>query len=306
MAAGAVRFLDADAVSALGPAGAVQAVTDALRGGLDPAGDPPRLAVGLSHGQFLLMPSEVPAVAGVKVATVAPDNPARGLPRIQAAYLLFDRDTLALRAVLDGTALTTLRTPAVSLAAVLPGLPDRPLRVAVLGAGPQAIGHVATLAAVRPLADTTYLVRDPSRTTLDAVRLGTREADEVLRTADVVVCATSARSPLFDSTLLREQAVVVAVGSHEPDARELDTSLMGRALVVVEDVAAALPEAGDVVLAIAEGALGAGDLVPMRDVVTGAVTPPADRPLVFKSVGMSWEDLVVAAAVVQAAEVSRG
>ncbi|WP_448618728.1 hypothetical protein [Geodermatophilus sp. URMC 65] len=67
-----MRFFDADAVAALGPAGAVRAVTDALRGGLDPAADPPRTAVGLSHGHFPLMPSESPAVAGVKVATVAP------------------------------------------------------------------------------------------------------------------------------------------------------------------------------------------------------------------------------------------
>ena len=294
-----MRFLDADAVAALGPAGAVRAITDALRGGLDPAADPPRTAVGLSHGQFLLMPSETPAAAGVKVVTVAPDNPARGLPRIQAAYLLFDRETLALRAVLDGTALTTLRTPAVSVAAVLPALPDRPLRVAVVGAGPQATGHVATLAAVRPLAGATHLLRDPSRTPLDAVRLGSAGADEALRAADVVVCATSARAPVFDSSLLRDDAVVVAVGSHEPDARELDAALLGRGTVVVEDVATALREAGDVVLAIAEGALTADDLVPVRDVVTGAVPPPADRPLVFKSVGMSWQDLVVAAAVVE-------
>jgi ornithine cyclodeaminase/alanine dehydrogenase-like protein (mu-crystallin family) len=294
----AVRSLDAAAVAALGPAGAVRAITDALRGGLDPATDPPRAAVGLSHGQFLLMPSEVPAAAGVKVVTVAPDNPARGLPRIQAVYLLFDRETLALRAVLDGTALTTLRTPAVSVAAVLPALPDRPLRVAVVGAGPQAVGHVATLAAVRPLAGAAHLVRDPSRTPLAAVRLGSADADEALQAADVVVCATSARAPLFDSSLLRDDVVVVAVGSHEPDARELDAPLLGRATVVVEDVATALREAGDVVLAIAEGALTAADLVPVRDLVTGAVPPPADRPLVFKSVGMSWQDLVVAEAVV--------
>jgi ornithine cyclodeaminase/alanine dehydrogenase-like protein (mu-crystallin family) len=300
-----VRYLDADAVAALGPAAAVRAVTDALRGGLDPAADPPRLPVGLAHGQFLLMPSETAAAAGVKVATVAPDNPARGLPRIQAAYLLFDRETLALRAVLDGTALTTLRTPAVSVAAVLPRLPDRPLQVAVVGAGPQATGHVATLAAVRPLAGATYLVRDPSRTPLDAVRLGSAQADEALRTADVVVCATSARAPLFDSTLLREDVVVVAVGSHEPDARELDAPLLGRATVVVEDVGTALREAGDVVLAIAEGRLTADDLVPMRDVVTSTVTPPADRPLVLKSVGMSWQDLVVAEAVLTGGAVDR-
>ena len=293
-----MRFFDAGAVAALGPGAAVQAVIDALRGGVDPADDPPRAAVGLTRGQFLLMPSEVAAAAGVKVVTVAPNNPTHGLPRIQATYLLFDRETLALRAVLDGTALTTLRTPAVSVAAVLERLPDRPLRVAVVGAGPQAVGHVTTLAAVRPLARATYLVRNPFRTPLDAVRLGSAEAVEALRTADVVVCATAARSPLFDSAVLRDDVVVVAVGSHEPVARELDAPLLGRATVVVEDVATALREAGDVVLAIAEGALTPGDLVPMRDVVTGVAAVPAHRPLVFKSVGMSWQDLVVAAAVV--------
>ena len=294
-----MRYLDATAVTSFGPAAAVEAIAEALRGGLDPAADPPRLPVGLTHGQFLLMASEWGATAGVKVVTVAPDNPARGLPRIQATYLLVDAGTLALRAALDGTALTTLRTPAVSVAAILPRLPDRPLRVTVVGAGPQAVGHVATLAAVRPLEHVTHLVRDPSRTPLDAVALGRPEADEALGTADVVVCATSARSPLFDSALLRGDAVVVAVGSHEPDARELDAALLGRATVVVEDVAAALREAGDVVLAIAEGPLTPAGLVPMRDVVTGAVLLPADRPLAFKSVGMSWQDLVVATAVAE-------
>lgn len=297
-----MRFFDAAAVAELGPAAAVQAITDALRGGVDPAADPPRISVGLTQGEFLLMPSEALTDAGVKVVTIAPDNPIHGLPRIQAAYLLFDQATLALRAVLDGTALTTLRTPAVSVAAVSQRLPDRPLRAAVIGAGPQATGHVSTLAAVRPLESATYLVRDPSRTPLDAITLGSPQADEALESADVVVCATSARSPVFDSALLRDDAVVVAVGSHEPDARELDAPLLGRATVVVEDVATALREAGDVVLAIAESRLTAADLVPMRDVLTGDVAPPTDRPLVFKSVGMSWQDLVVAAAVVRCSE----
>ena len=297
-----MRFLDADAVAALGPAAAVEAITDALRGGLDPAADPARVSVELTKGQFLLMPSQSSAAAGVKVVTVAPDNPAHGLPRIQAAYLLFDAATLALRAILDGAALTTLRTPAVSVAAVLDRLPDRALRVAVLGAGPQATGHVSTLAAVRPFERVTYLVRDPSRTRLDAVVLGGPAADEALRSADVVVCATSARSPVFDSSLLRDDVVVIAVGSHEPDARELDAPLLGRATVVVEDVATALREAGDVVLAIADGALGAADLVPLRDVVTGAATMPSDRPELFKSVGMSWQELVVATAVLRHSE----
>ncbi len=129
------------------------------------------------------------------------------------------------------------------------------MRVAVVGAGPQAVGHVATLAAVRPLEDATYLVRDPSRTTLDAAALGSSQANETLRRADVVVCATSARSPVFDSAVLSDEVVVIAIGSHEPDARELDTRLLARATVVVEDVATALREAGDVILAAADGVL---------------------------------------------------
>lgn len=298
-------FLDAAAIrTACPPDAAVAAVEAALRGGLDPAAEPARSAVPLARGQFLLMASEAGGTsAGVKVVTVAPGNPGRGLPRIQAVYLHFDPDTLALSAVLDGTALTTLRTPAVSVAAVVQQLPDHPLHLVVIGAGPQAIGHAATLAAVRPLASVVHLVREPGRAAIDAPlhRLGSSQADAALAAADVVVCATSARAPLFTSALLRPDVVVIAVGSHEPDARELDSALLARSTVVVEDMATALREAGDVVLAIADGALTAADLVPMRDLVTGTVSPAPDRPLVVKTVGMSWEDVVVADAVVAAA-----
>jgi ornithine cyclodeaminase/alanine dehydrogenase-like protein (mu-crystallin family) len=295
-----VRILGPEEVAALGPAAAVRAIIDALRGGLDPAADPARSSVPLANGEFLLMPSETSTAAGIKVVTVAPDNPARGLPRIQATYLLFDASELSLRAVLDGTALTTLRTPAVSVAAVLDRLPERALRVAVIGAGPQATAHVATLTAVRRLEDVTYLVRDPSRAAFAAVTLGSAQSDETLAAADVVVCATSARLPVFDSALLRNDAVVIAVGSHQPDARELDAHLLGRASVIVEDVATALREAGDVILGVADGALDPAGLLSLRDVVTSSVALPADRPVVFKSVGMAWQDLVIATAVLRA------
>lgn len=75
-----------------------------------------------NSGHFLLLLTEVGPYAGVKVATVAPGSPSLGLPRIQAAFLQFDANTLSLRAVLDGTALTTLRTPAISIAAANPPL----------------------------------------------------------------------------------------------------------------------------------------------------------------------------------------
>jgi ornithine cyclodeaminase len=291
-----LELLDAATVARLlRPGEAVEALEAALRGGLDPATATPRSSLPTPAGELLLMPAQAGEAAGVKVVGVAPGNGRLGLPRIQGLYLLFDAATLTPRAVLDGAALTTLRTPAVSVAAVLPVLADRPLRVAVLGRGPQAGGHVATLAAVRPLAAVAHLVRTPSGP--DQRELGSAAADEALRTADVVVCATSAREPLFDSTLLRDDVVVIAVGSHEPDARELDAALLGRATVVVEDVGTALREAGDVVLAVAEGALDPADLVPMREVVTGTMLPAAGRPLVVKTVGMAWQDLVVAEAV---------
>jgi ornithine cyclodeaminase len=89
----------------------------------------------------------------------------------------------------------------------------------------------------------------------------------------------------------------VAVGTHEAHRREVDSTLLGRASVVVEDVSTALREAGDVVLAIAEGAIAADRLVTIADVVTGrSVVDPA-RPSVYKSVGMAWQDLVVAGEV---------
>jgi ornithine cyclodeaminase/alanine dehydrogenase-like protein (mu-crystallin family) len=303
--------LDAEAVRvACPPERAAEAVERALVDGLDPAGEIARVAVALEHGHLLLMPSgahpgfRTPGIgyAGVKVAAVAAGNPRLGQPRIQATYLLLDGATLAPLAVVDGTALTTLRTPATSIAAVRRHLlaGNGPLTVVVIGAGPQGLGHAQALHASigphRPV-QITHLVRDPARVIGPSAQLGAPDAERLLRTADVVVCATSARTPLFDSALLGDHAVVIAVGSHESGAREVDAALCGRATVVVEDRAVALREAGDVVMAVDEGAITPDDLVPMSDVVLATAQPPLDRPLLFKSVGMSWEDLVVASAV---------
>jgi ornithine cyclodeaminase len=90
---------------------------------------------------------------------------------------------------------------------------------------------------------------------------------------------------------------VRSTGDRFSCARELDARLLGCASVVVEDVATALREAGDVILAIPDGTLKPADLLHKRAVMTGAVELPTDRPLIFKGVGMPWHDLVVAAAV---------
>ncbi len=282
-----VRYLDAAEIRRrLDPAGAVAAIERALRDGVDPARDPARTVLEVAHGHLLLMPSESAAGVGVKLAAVAPGNPAAGLARIQAVYVLFDPDTLVPRAFLDGAALTALRTPAVSVAAVRSALPSHPLRVVVFGRGPQGVGHVDTLAAVAELAEVSYLGRGEDATT-------------ALAAADVVVCATTARNPVFDSAPVRDDTVVIAVGAHEPEARELDSALLGQAQVIVEDCATALRESGNVLYAIADGVLDESRLVGMSDVVTGTVALARDRPVVFSSSGMAWEDLAVAAAVLQ-------
>jgi ornithine cyclodeaminase/alanine dehydrogenase-like protein (mu-crystallin family) len=302
-------FLDAGAIARLlSPAAAVDALEAALRGGLDPEADPPRGALQAEAGEVLLMPSSAPGAVGVKLVTVAPDNPARGRPRIQGVYVLFDRETLAPAALLDGIGLTDLRTAAVSALAVRHLAAPGARRLLVFGTGAQGWAHVGALRAVCPAIERVDVVaRDPER--LDAFvarcarehRVDARAVTpEAVADADVVVCATTARKPLFDGALVREDATVVAIGSHEPDAREVDEHLASRATVVVESRASALREAGDVIAAIDAAVLDRDALVPLAVLVRGDARPADVRPRLFKSTGMAWEDLVVAAAVVAA------
>ncbi|MBO0829803.1 MAG: ornithine cyclodeaminase family protein [Pseudonocardia sp.] len=305
--------LDAEDVFALGPVAAVAAVGDALRAGLDPDRDVPRAILPLANGQGLLMPAEFGGWFGVKVATVAPGNPALGLDRINATYLLHDGETLRPAAILDGIALTTLRTPAVSVAAGLDrlrALANRSgdgLTLVVFGVGPQGEGHVRTVRAHVPVADVTAVTRRGGSVPGWADRhlaVDDSALAERVRAADVVVTATSARSPVVDGRLVRDGALVLAVGSHEPEVRELDGALLGRARVVVESRESALREAGEIVLAVREGRLDPDAPLTMAELVgtvdLGSHRASADdRPTVVKTTGMAWEDLVVAVAAYQ-------
>jgi ornithine cyclodeaminase/alanine dehydrogenase-like protein (mu-crystallin family) len=302
----AIPFLDAAAVARVSPAEAVDALEAALRGGLDPETDPARQAVAGEAGAVLIMPSSSPGAIGVKLVTVAPANPDRGLPRIQGVYVLFDPETLAPSALVDGIALTNLRTAAVSALAVRHLAAPGARRLVVFGTGAQGRAHVAALRAVAPsLARVDVVARDRGRIAAfvercaaehDGLEARAATPDAVVG-ADLVVCATTARAPLFAGTEVGDEATVVAIGSHEPEARETDSALAGRATVVVESRASALREAGDVIGAIDDGAIAADGLVPLAALVRGEAVPAAGRPRLFKSTGMAWEDLVVAAAV---------
>lgn len=273
-----------------------------LRMGYDPEGDLPRGILDVPNGQLLLMPAAVDGAVGQKFATVAPGNPALGLERIQAVYILLDGTTLAPTAILDGTALTSLRTPAVSIASVdLLAQPDAGDAV-IFGTGPQAVRHVEALQAIRPLRTARLIGRDPGRAAaaVEEARAFAPDAEitvgtpDAVRTADLIVCATTASDPLFPSDVVRDDATIVAIGSHEPQKAELDPALVGRSQVVVESLRVATSEAGDVIRAIEAGALSEGDLVTMHDLFTGAVAPATDRPRIVKTCGMGWQDLAVA------------
>lgn len=300
-----VKYLDTETVfSTLSPAEAVASLREALATDFDPSDDIPRTITDISAGNMIFMPSEIGDWVGVKLAGVSVGNPERGLPRIMAQYLMYNSATLELRTVIDGAALTTLRTPAVSLAAIEPALNrfTQPVNVVIFGAGPQGTGHADTLADVLTveLADVTFVVRSPDQVTADVRDRGkvlqaqTAEVEAGLRAADILVTATTSSEPLFSADLVKPGAVVMACGSHDPHSRELPAELFTSATVVVEDISTALREGGDVVLAISDGTLDADSLITMKQFSNGEVSADADQTVIFKGSGMSWEDLAVA------------
>jgi len=177
---------------------AVRALQRDLRTGCDPASDFTRRVLDVKQGQLLVMPSASSEFVGVKVATVAPDNPALGKERIQGVYVLMDAATLTPVALLDGAALATLRTPAVSAAVADILAPAVINHAVVFGSGPQASGHLQALAAVRQLGRVTIVARNQERAgaladTVAATGTPTTVGiAEDSRDAQLIVCATTA------------------------------------------------------------------------------------------------------------------
>ncbi|WP_233548633.1 ornithine cyclodeaminase family protein [Galactobacter valiniphilus] len=286
----------------------------ALRGGLDPEVDAERLFSPTPHGEFLLMPAVAEATMGIKVLTVSPGNPERGLEKIQGSYLLFDAETSAPLAVLDGLELTAVRTPAVtltalrSLAAAAPegdALPAAP-EVLVFGAGIQALNHLLALAWCWPGARFGVVGRRAERVAAliaGAAQAGVGVSDRgtdverAVRGAHVIVTLTTATTPLFDGGWVRPGAIVAAVGQHGLHAREVDHALVLRSDVLVEGRGSALREAGDLIPA--RSAEEWVRLAPpnLADAALDRLRRRPGAPALYCGVGMSWEDLVLASLV---------
>lgn len=301
-------FTAVDLASRVPISAAIDAIEAVLKNGHDPAVDAPRAIVETAQGQLIMMSAEFESVIGVKIASVAPKNPNRALPRIQAIYLLMDSETLTPRALFDGTALTSLRTAAVSALAAKYLSRKTATHLLLFGAGPQARSHLDAMRSIRAITNVTIvantqlnadaLSRYGSSVGLKTRILQTGDLTEIngeVAKADIIVCATTSSTPVLSGRYVSDGAHVCAIGSHQPSSREVDGFLVGRSTVVVEDQATALRESGDIIMAIEEGAFSSSSMFSISELVRNPSQVMGNsRPSLFKSSGMAWEDLAVA------------
>lgn len=260
-----------------------------------------RTVARFGAGDLLAMPA-VGQAAGVKLLTVVEANAARAKPVIQGIYVLFSAVDGRVRALLDGGALTALRTPAVSAVATDALAVAEPTSFAVIGSGVQALWHLDAMVAVRPSLRTVQVVcRTVDGFAAMARRAGSlglqanRSAVDDLAECPLISCCTSATEAVLHGPLAAGTHVN-AVGSYLPQRRELAAEVVASAAVYVDDRAAAEEEAGDLLRAVDEGRWDWGRLHgDLADLVIGRARPPAPgQPTVFKSVGLAAEDLAVA------------
>jgi ornithine cyclodeaminase/alanine dehydrogenase-like protein (mu-crystallin family) len=246
---------------------------------------------------FGLMPSYVPALPalGAKLVAVCAANAARGLGTHQAVIVMLDPETGIAQAILDGRYITEARTAAVSaVSARLLAREDARI-LGILGSGVQARSHYEALTLVRQFTEVRAWSPNPTRLRQFASETGAQampNAESVVRGADVVVAATASPTPVLQNEWVKDGAHVIAVGACIPSQRELDPALVQRARLIVDSREAALKEAGDVVIGIAEGLWTANHItaelgeLPQRQ---------NDHEItVFKSLGLAVEDIFAA------------
>jgi ornithine cyclodeaminase len=210
--------------------------------------------------------------------------------------------------VADGGSITTLRTGAVVGVATDLLAPADATRLTVIGTGAQAPDQVRAVLAVRPIAEVTITGRSPDRAAALAQTLTTEfpdvrftpttDLEASIATPNIICCATSSSTPLFDADALPETVHVNAIGAFRPTMRELPRDLLATATtVLVDQREAALEESGEVIDAVNSGVLTTQDLVELGPALS---TPPARTGrTVFQSVGVGCQDWAIAAALAQ-------
>lgn len=266
------------------------------------------LEVGAEKNYFGVMPASIDSrqAVGMKLVTVYPGNHAKGLTSHLATILLLDHATGGLMALLDGRYITEARTAAVSAVSVQQLARPEATTLAILGSGVQATSHLDAIRRVRALTDVRVwsptqqkrerFAREASAEHGLPVRACATAADAV-RGADIIVLVTASKVPVIDDADVADGAHICAVGACRPDQREMPTALVARARVVVDSRAAALKEAGELLIPIGEGAITADHIAgELGDVINGT-TPGRMSPngiTIFKSLGMAVEDVVAA------------
>lgn len=309
-----IRWLNREDVEkALPVSEAVEAVREAYissyQGGVS---QPPRMRIEATEadGVHLFMPSYDAGLGrtALKVVSVFPENVQRNLPPLMGLVALFDSETGAPLAVMDGGVFTAIRTGAASGVSVHAlARPDARV-VAVIGAGAQAPYQALGVCAVRPIERIHLYNRTRSRAESLAHWLQERlghirievfsTVEEAVRDADVICTATSAARPVLPAAAVKPGTHINAVGSFRQDMREFDRGVLERAgRVFVEQRSAALQEAGEVVDALGANVIAERDLIELGAVLAGEQTGRRERDeiTVFKSTGIAAKDLYAAA-----------
>lgn len=268
---------------------------------------------GLPEASLLMMPAwRTGRHVGVKLVTVFPGNATRGERSVAAVYVLFDAINGTPLATLDGEELTARRTAAASAYAAIKLARRDARHLVMVGAGRQSRGLIDAHSHVRPIDRITIWSRTfahAQQTADDCARDGiparaTADLEAAVADADIVSCATLSTAPLVLGRWLKPGTHVDLVGAYKRTMRETDDEAMRRAdVIVVDSRDGALAEGGDVMEAIASGAICVEDVAAeLRDFARGAHPGRTrdDQITVFKSVGFALEDLAAAEAVVAA------
>jgi ornithine cyclodeaminase len=243
----------------------------------------------------------------LKEIVVVPSNPSRGLDTHMGGVLLHDGDSGELIAVLNASPVTEIRTAAVSAVATRALARPDAQRVAILGAGAQARGHVHALRAVLDDPEIRIWARNQEAAERLASEVGATvspSVDAALFGSEVVCTTTGAVEPIVEKRWLARGAHVNAVGSCFPTTRELDTETVANSSFFTDRRESCLNEAGDYILAAAEGAVGPDHIKAELGEVLAGMHPGReheDELTVFESLGIAVEDLASAELVVRRA-----
>jgi ornithine cyclodeaminase/alanine dehydrogenase len=252
---------------------------------------------------------------GLKLVSSYPGNPARfGLPTVQATILYCDSQTGQLIAIMEAGFITAVRTGAASgVATKLLARPDSRI-VGIIGSGVQAETQLEAMCAVRNIAQANVFSPTLTHRTSFADRMSERLGIDVsavenpkaaVERCDIVITSSSAKTPVLNGDWLSPGTHINAIGSHSPDARELDTRAIQRSKVVVDSMEAALREAGDLMMPLAEGVIERSHVyAELGELVLGQKTGRVDPEEItlFKSQGLAIEDVSAAKLVYEVAK----